>query len=157
MHPHPKIYILLSLTVILLSLLACGEFPGVPRQLAGDQGNSLADLPPSGQDSPDSSSTSSTDLIFVGEVEIQLKDFEIVPTDFTVQAGEVTFILVNAGRFTHDFRVEGEGIDEKSPRISAGRTGEWAIKLGPGVYHLSCPISNHEDRGMIGTLTVTPP
>ena len=157
MHSRPKIYILLSLTVILLALLACGEFPGVPRQFAGDQGNGSAVLPPSNQNGPDSNSTSSADPTFVGEVEIQLKDFELVPSDFTVQAGEVTFILINAGRYTHDFRIEGEGIDEKSPRISAGRTGEWAIELGPGVYQISCPISNHSDRGMIGTLTVTPP
>jgi uncharacterized cupredoxin-like copper-binding protein len=80
----------------------------------------------------------------------------LFPGAITVPAGEITFVLTNAGRYTHDFRIEGEGVDEKSPRVAAGRTGEWTITLTPGEYNISCPISNHADRGMTGTLLVTP-
>ncbi len=86
--------------------------------------------------------------------EIDLRDFELVPADLTLTSGEITFILSNAGRFTHDFRVEGAGVDAKSPRVGAGRTDEWSITLDPGEYVISCPISNHADRGMVGTLIV---
>jgi uncharacterized cupredoxin-like copper-binding protein len=114
-------------------------------------------LPPANEFNATSSGLASSSQIVIGNaVRIELRDFELVPSDLTVPAGEVTFTLINAGRYTHDFRVEGENLDEKSPRISAGRTGEWKIKLEPGVYRISCPISNHADRGMVGTLTVTP-
>lgn len=152
-----RLVALLPMIVLTLSMLACGEYPGVPRQLAGDSVLGSASLPPAGGSEVDAGSTSGSSQVVSGNVvQIELKDFEIVPTDLTVSAGEITFTLVNAGRFTHDFRLKGEGLDEKSPRISAGRTGEWAITLAPGVYHISCPISNHADRGMVGTLTVIP-
>ncbi len=148
---------LAALFLIIALVVACGEYPGVPRQLAGDSGLGSASLPPAGGSEVDSGSTSGSSQVVSGNAaQIELKDFELVPVDLTVSAGEVTFTLVNGGRFTHDFRIKGEGLDEKSPRISAGRTGEWAITLAPGIYHISCPISNHADRGMVGTLTVIP-
>lgn len=156
---------LLSVIAVALPALACGEYPGVPRlsrsdsthELAGGPASEAAMLPPANEFNATSSGLASSSQIVIGNaVRIELRDFELVPSDLTVPAGEVTFTLINAGRYTHDFRVEGENLDEKSPRISAGRTGEWKIKLEPGVYRISCPISNHADRGMVGTLTVTP-
>ncbi len=142
-------FLLLALS-LLLPVLACVEYPGVPRDIGL---GAVGQLPPAVADGTDSESE---EVTFGREVQLELRDFELVPADITVAAGEVTFTLVNAGRFTHDFRVEGEGVDEKSPRVAAGRTDEWSITLAPGIYHISCPISNHEDRGMIGTMTVVP-
>ncbi len=127
---------------------AC-EYPGVDRGLSATG----ASLPPVG--GVDSGSSSDNGQVVAGRIaEIALRDFELVPADLTVSSGEITFILSNDGRFTHDFRVEGEGVDEKSPRVGAGRDGEWNITLDPGEYVISCPISNHADRGMVGTLIV---
>lgn len=142
--------ILLMTLAFLLPVLACVEYPGVPRAIGQGTGSQLPASATAESDSEDGQ------VAFVREVQLELRDFELVPSDLTASAGEITFTLVNAGRFTHDFRVEGEGVDEKSPRVAAGRTDEWSITLAPGVYHISCPISNHEDRGMVGTLTVTP-
>jgi uncharacterized cupredoxin-like copper-binding protein len=86
--------------------------------------------------------------------QVSLKDFRLDPDEVTVKAGTVTFVLKNEGRFTHDFRVEGQGIDKKAPKVGRGREREWQIELPPGTYRISCPISNHADRGMRGTLTV---
>jgi uncharacterized cupredoxin-like copper-binding protein len=152
---QPRLTILFAVMLLALVALACGEYPGVPRQFAGYSGDG-SDLPPVGGSAADNSASGSQVVMSGNAVEIELRDFEIFPSDLTVSAGEITFTLVNAGRFTHDFRIEGEGLDEKSPRISAGRTDEWAVALAPGVYQITCPISNHSDRGMIGTLTVTP-
>jgi uncharacterized cupredoxin-like copper-binding protein len=127
---------------------AC-EYPGVDRGLSATG----ASLPPAG--GVDSASNPDNGQVVAGKVvEIELRDFELVPGDLIASSGEITFILSNGGRFTHDFRVEGEGVDEKSPRVGAGRNGEWSITLDPGEYRISCPISNHADRGMVGTLTV---
>ncbi len=149
-------FLYVNFVLLLAAALACGEYPGVPRQLAGNSGLENPGLPPASGAEGGSSSAPGSQVVSGQAVRIELRDFELVPADLTVPAGDVTFTLVNAGRYTHDFRVEGEGLDEKSPRVAAGRTGEWAITLAPGVYHLSCPISNHADRGMVGTLTVVP-
>lgn len=85
---------------------------------------------------------------------ISLKDFNLDPDNVTGKAGTITFVLKNEGRYTHDFRVEGQGIDDKAPKVGQGRTFEWQIALTPGTYRISCPISNHADRGMTGTLEV---
>ncbi|MBI2887317.1 MAG: cupredoxin domain-containing protein [Chloroflexi bacterium] len=84
------------------------------------------------------------------------KDFKLDPDNLTVKAGAVTFVLKNEGRYTHDFRVEGQGTDAKAPKVGSGRTQEWRVTLKPGTYRISCPISNHADRGMVGALTVVP-
>ncbi len=144
------------MSALTLVASACGEYPGVPRQLAGGPVGGTSKLPSAGEAGATSDSASGSQVVAGNAVEMELKDFEFVPTDLIVSAGEITFTVVNAGRYTHDFRVEGEGLDEKSPRVAAGRTLEWTVVVEPGVYHLSCPISNHADRGMIGTLTVTP-
>lgn len=89
-------------------------------------------------------------------VHIAQKDFELDPDNVTAKAGTVTFVLRNEGRYTHDFRVEGQGIDEKGPKVGSGRSLEWQIALKPGEYRISCPVSNHADRGMVGSLTVVP-
>lgn len=135
---------------VALTCAACGEYPGIDRGLSAT-GASL--LPPVG--GVDSGSNAEDAQVVTGWVaEIELRDFELVPADLTISSGEITFILSNVGRFTHDFRVEGEGVDDKSPRVGAGRDGEWSITLDPGKYIISCPISNHADRGMVGTLIV---
>ena len=139
------------IVTLLLVTLACGEAPGVPRQFAGSDGSGVL-LPPSS--SGGALSTGGGQVAAGNSVQIELKDFELSPADILVSAGEVTFTLVNAGRYTHDFRIEGEGFDEKSPRVGVGRTSEWSVTLAPGEYVITCPISNHSERGMIGTLTV---
>lgn len=117
----------------------------MPRQLAASDGSSAPASPSVGEQVSTGNS-----------VQIELKDFELSPADILVTAGEVTFTLINAGRYTHDFRIEGEDFDEKSPRVGIGRTYDWIITLAPGEYVITCPISNHSDRGMVGTLTVVP-
>jgi len=87
-------------------------------------------------------------------IRMGLKDFKLVPDEVVGKAGTITFHLVNEGRYTHDFRVEGEGVDEKAPKVGQGRERDWKIDLKPGTYRISCPISNHAKRGMTGTLVV---
>lgn len=92
--------------------------------------------------------------VLQGKAAIVQRDFKLEPERLTVKAGAVTFVLKNEGRYTHDFRVEGQGVDAKAPKVGSGRTLEWRITLKPGTYRISCPVSNHADRGMVGTLTV---
>lgn len=89
-----------------------------------------------------------------GRVDIALTDFKITPNEFTVKAGEVTFAFENKGRYTHDFRVEGQGVYEKGPMIGTGRSREWSTTLEPGTYRIFCRIGDHDQLGMVGTMVV---
>lgn len=99
-----------------------------------------------------------TDIVPTGppqaRLRVGLKDFKLSPKAFVGKAGTITFQLVNEGRYTHDFRVEGEGVDQKAPKVGQGREREWTATLKAGTYRISCPISNHSKRGMTGTLVV---
>lgn len=151
-----------------LLLLAACEAPGVPHPLAE------ADAPTPGSETPTANGTpgepsatpavdgaeeptpedGSGGSVFEGRIEIEQSDFKLTPNEFTVKAGEVSFVFENTGRYTHDFRIEGQGIDVKAPKNGARRTREWSYTLGPGTYRISCPISNHDQRGMVGTMVV---
>ncbi|HLG08908.1 MAG TPA: cupredoxin domain-containing protein [Gaiellaceae bacterium] len=134
--------------------LAAGE-PAVPHPLAAKGTSALSPTaaapqetaPSETQDEPPVGPPKAT-------IQMSLKDFKLVPDKVMGKAGTITFHLVNEGRYTHDFRVEGEGVDEKAPKVGQGRDREWKIDLKPGAYRISCPISNHNKRGMTGTLVV---
>ncbi len=149
--------VLVSTLAILTVILSACEYPGVPHAMADKQsaGGSLAPslIVQEPSTSPSEISPSDT-VIHEGLVEIALKDFFLEPDQITVKAGKVTFVLINKGRYTHDFQVEGRGVDEKAPKVAVGREFRWELTLEPGEYRISCPISNHDERGMEGTLLV---
>ena len=90
-----------------------------------------------------------------GQVEIALKEYEMVPNKIRTKPGTVTFVLRNEGRFAHDFHVEGPGVEAHAAKFSPGRTVRLEVPLQEGEYKISCPLSNHDQRGMHGTLVVT--
>ncbi len=147
------------LAVGVMLLLAACEYPGVPHPLAAQAGNQVPPAPsatrePSAVSSPGQGAKEAGPA--EATVRVSLKDFELDPNKLAAKGGTVTFVLKNEGRYTHDFRVEGQGIDDRAPKVGQGRTFEWQATLPPGAYRISCPISNHADRGMVGTLDVVP-
>jgi uncharacterized cupredoxin-like copper-binding protein len=90
-----------------------------------------------------------------GQIEIALLEYEMKPSKIRVKPGTVTFVLRNEGRFAHDFHVEGPGVDAYAAKFSPGRTVRLEVALPEGEYKISCPLSNHDQRGMHGTLIAT--
>ena len=90
-----------------------------------------------------------------GKVEIAFKEYELTPSKIRVGPGKVTFVLRNEGRYSHDFNVAGPGIDTTTQKFGPGRTVRLDVALQEGEYKISCPLSNHDERGMHGTLIVT--
>ena len=91
-----------------------------------------------------------------GKVEIVLNEYEMKPNHVRVRSGTVTFVLRNEGRFAHNFHVEGPGgVDVTAEKFSPGRTVHLEVALQEGEYKISCPLSNHDQRGMHGTLLAT--
>jgi uncharacterized cupredoxin-like copper-binding protein len=75
----------------------------------------------------------------------------------TIPAGEIRFALENVGTLAHNFEVrlpDGESLG-KTKNIGPKRSGELVIELEPGNYVIACPISDHDQRGMLRALVVT--
>lgn len=90
-----------------------------------------------------------------GQIEIALLEYKMKPNKIRAKPGAVTFVLRNEGRFAHDFHVEGPGVEAYAAKFSPGRTVRLEVSLQEGEYKISCPLSNHDQRGMHGTLVVT--
>lgn len=90
-----------------------------------------------------------------GEIGIALKEYQFVPSRIRTRPGAVVFVLRNEGRFAHDFHVEGPGVEVYAEKFSPGRTVRVRAVLQEGEYKVSCPLSNHDERGMHGKLIAT--
>ena len=87
-------------------------------------------------------------------IELSASDFEFDRAELTADPGEIRFELTNDGDFPHALEVEGEGVEEESETIQPGDTTELTVELDEGTYEIYCPVGDHKDRGMVGTLTV---
>jgi plastocyanin len=90
-----------------------------------------------------------------GSVELTATEFAFDPSTVRVDAaGKTTFTLVNDGKFQHALEIEGQGVEEETEKIDGGKTAELTVDLKPGEYEFYCPVGNHREQGMEGTLVV---
>lgn len=89
-------------------------------------------------------------------IEISGTEFELSPATVELDApGVYTFRFTNDGSTVHALEVEGHGIEEETEAIDAGETAELTVELSEeGEYELYCPVGNHKDQGMEGTVVV---
>jgi uncharacterized cupredoxin-like copper-binding protein len=90
------------------------------------------------------------------EVEVVGKEFTFEPGTVSLDApGTYTFVLRNEGGTTHALEIEGSGVEEKTAEIGPGETAELTIELSEeGEYEMYCPVGNHKEQGMEGSVTV---
>jgi uncharacterized cupredoxin-like copper-binding protein len=88
-------------------------------------------------------------------VNMSLADFRLDPAAPTVNAGTVTFKVINDGQTTHALEVEGPGEEAETEELAPGDSAELTVDLGePGTYEMYCPVDGHKDQGMEGEITV---
>jgi plastocyanin len=75
------------------------------------------------------------------------------PGELSAPAGSVTIKLVNESDVPHAVEVEGNGVEEESETITGSET-ELTVDLEAGEYTFYCPVGQHRQNGMEGTLTV---
>ena len=85
---------------------------------------------------------------------VVLTEFEIDPANPTAKAGKVTFDVVNEGSAPHALEIEGNGAEFETDVLDGGGTATLEADLEAGEYEWYCPVGNHADQGMKGTLTV---
>jgi uncharacterized cupredoxin-like copper-binding protein len=90
-------------------------------------------------------------------VEVQLEEFTITMPS-SIDAGQTSFEVTNAGAEEHSFVIEGNGVKaELEHHLQPGETLTLEVDLAQGAYQVYCPVENHAAEGMQLDLTVTAP
>jgi plastocyanin len=74
-------------------------------------------------------------------------------TSLRAKPGRVVIAFENSSQVPHAVEVEGNGVEEETEIITDG-SARLAVNLDAGEYKFYCPVGNHEQAGMVGTLTV---
>ena len=76
-------------------------------------------------------------------------------TTLSAKAGKVTLDMANPSTVPHAVAVRGNGIDKDGKVAQTkGESSTVTVDLKPGTYTFYCPVDQHEQSGMKGTLTV---
>ncbi|MDP1588200.1 MAG: cupredoxin domain-containing protein [Prosthecobacter sp.] len=88
------------------------------------------------------------------KVEVKIGDSGIdMPAK--LEAGKTAFVVKNTGKEKHNFRIQGEGVDEKFlMNVKTDDTKVMHVTLKPGTYQITCPAQEKEGDAMKRTLTV---
>jgi plastocyanin len=78
-------------------------------------------------------------------------DISWEPGELSAPAGSVTIGLVNESDVPHAVQIDGQG--EASETVTGADT-ELTVDLEAGEYTFYCPVGEHRQNGMEGTLTV---
>jgi plastocyanin len=89
-------------------------------------------------------------------VRLSATEFAFDPANPSVdEPGIVTFEVENDGQTVHALEVEGPKGEAETEEIAAGESAALEVDLSePGSYEMYCPVGNHRDQGMEGTVTV---
>jgi plastocyanin len=72
----------------------------------------------------------------------------------TAQPGKVTIVMDNPSDLPHAVEIEGSGVEVAGETVGRGGVSKASADLKAGEYEYYCPVGNHKDAGMEGTLTV---
>jgi plastocyanin len=91
-------------------------------------------------------------------IQISENEFSLNPSTVTLeQSGTYEFEVTNNGQITHALEIEeeGDGAEAETGEIAAGETKTLRFTFSAaGEYEMYCPIGNHKDQGMKGTIAV---
>ncbi|MGH2826923.1 MAG: multicopper oxidase domain-containing protein [Actinomycetota bacterium] len=83
---------------------------------------------------------------------VELGDLFIKPAEISLEPGDASITVRNAGQTQHDFTVTGVAATEL---LDPGTEETIALKgLEPGTYEFICSVPGHADGGMKGVITV---
>jgi len=75
-------------------------------------------------------------------------------SSLTAKAGKVTVVMDNPSDLPHAVEIEGDGVEVAGEVVMKGGVSKASADLKAGEYEFYCPVGNHKDAGMEGTLTV---
>jgi plastocyanin len=156
MRTRPTHFVAMAMLVAALGLAACGDDDDDSSNGGGSDDSGAAGTGgygAGGGSNQEASGGGGTTLRISADPGGALK-FD--KSSLTAKAGKVTIVMKNPSSATapHAVEIEGQGVEEESEVVEAGGTARVTADLEPGEYELYCPVGNHADEGMEGTLTV---
>jgi LPXTG-motif cell wall-anchored protein len=88
---------------------------------------------------------------------VVMTNFAFTPSSVTVSGGRSTWTLQNPSQAPHNVHIEGNGVSmdvKPDGPVTAGTNFTGAVTLAPGTYTIWCPVGQHRQAGMEGTLVV---
>jgi uncharacterized cupredoxin-like copper-binding protein len=156
------ISILLALTISILGVQATEEEEKTlgektsetldkAKEKTKEAGRAVADTTKKAADAVVDAVTPESDA---RRVEVKLSESDIdMPKK--LKPGKTAFVVYNAGKEKHNFKVEGEGIDKKFIlAVGPTETKVLHMDLKAGTYNAYCPMDDHEEKGMKVKLAV---
>jgi uncharacterized cupredoxin-like copper-binding protein len=108
-----------------------------------------------GSDSSEGSDNANANVLQT--ISVSATEFALNPATITLsEAGTYEFSVTNDGQITHALEIEEEGgAEAETADIGPGETKTLRFTFsGDGSYEMYCPIGNHRDEGMKGTIVV---
>ena len=91
----------------------------------------------------------------VRTIRVKETEFRLAPARVSVaKPGRYTFVAVNSGTVDHALEIEGNGVEEETETVAPGASARVTVDLEDGSYEIYCPVGDHRDRGMKGTIVV---
>jgi uncharacterized cupredoxin-like copper-binding protein len=88
------------------------------------------------------------------DVNVSLSEYTIDPSAIAVDPGSYTFHVVNDGSTVHALEVEGPNGEVETEHLEPGESADLTVDLqGDGEFEMYCPVADHRERGMEGTIT----
>ncbi len=86
---------------------------------------------------------------------LALTEYRVVPQSILAEPGQLTLIITNDGRITHNLAITAAGrVLEQTPPIPPGASSELIVDLGRGSYVLTSTLFSDQALGEYGTLNV---
>jgi len=130
---------LLKVTLVMALVLALGYIVAVWAMTGKPTGSTAA---PAVAASSTATSTAVT---------VDATEFRFTLTKMQVPHGTVVFTLVNQGKVSHDFSINGK----TSALVAPGKSTTITVSLAAGKYLYVCTVPGHANAGMEGTLIAT--
>jgi hypothetical protein len=100
------------------------------------------------------------DTLVQQEVRVVLTEWGIKLSPDTIRAGPTRFRVINQGRETHEFEIEGPELGLPGDELKPGEETSLVLHLTPLTWEVHCPLAtpsargSHAKRGMHAQLVV---
>jgi uncharacterized cupredoxin-like copper-binding protein len=86
-------------------------------------------------------------------IQVGMFEYGYTLSQAAAPSGQVTFVIKNNGSEVHNFTVQGVKV---GTLLNPGASETYTVALPPRGYQYVCDVPFHIDRGMLGSLSVTP-
>lgn len=86
---------------------------------------------------------------------LALTEYRVVPQSVLAEPGDLTLIVANDGRLTHNLAISsGDTLVAQTPPIAPGASSELLLNLSRGSYVMASTLFSDQALGTYGTLKV---